>query len=678
MKISMISEHASPLAALGGVDAGGQNVHVAALSEALADRGHDVTVFTRRDRARDELPDTVVAGRGVTVVHVSAGPHDYLPKDEFLPHMLELGRGIAAYWAAHPEIVPDIVHSHFWMSGLAARTALEAAGLADVPLVHTFHALGTVKRRHQGAADTSPAERAALEPEVGRTATHIIATCNDEVRELEAMGVDPAGVSVIPCGVDLDLFRCDTDTDTGTDPGIERPAGRQRIVSVGRLVPRKGMDLVIRALPLLAEAGFPDVELHIIGGGGEQSDLDRDPEARRLRGIAEELGVEDRVILRGQVPRERVPAVLRGADLVACTPWYEPFGIVPLEAMACGVPVLAAKVGGLADTVVDGVTGLHVPPRDPAAIADAAAALLGDPARSAEMGAHGVRRARERYAWPVVAEATEDVYRRLLVGGRTSADRRDRSGVLRLPVPDRAGDTGGDLDGESTGRSPVSPVSPVTPMTPLAGDGIDAHLDGVTVALDSLRAQAPVLGRWGRELAARLSAGQRLLTAGNGGSAAEAQHLSSELVGRFQGDRPSFSAIALTTDTSAVTAISNDYGYEEVFARQVTGHARPGDVLLLLSTSGTSPNLLRAAETARELGVQVWGLTGPRPNPLAELCDEVVAVDAESPNVQEAHLMAVHAVCRAFDAEVARRLEGASERPATRSSARPTNRYQEA
>lgn len=600
MKISMISEHASPLAALGGVDAGGQNVHVASLSRALAARGHQITVFTRRDSP--DLSETVVAEPGVTVVHVTAGPVGSLPKDEFLPFMPGFGREVARYWCEHPEAVPDVVHSHFWMSGLAARTALDTAELTGTPLVHTFHALGTVKRRYQGAADTSPVERAWIEPQIGQLATHVIATCHDEVRELKAMGISPTKTSVIPCGVDLEMFT--------PDKLMEPTGGRRRIVCVGRLVPRKGMDLVIRALPLLAQHGFDDVDLHIIGGG-EQGSLEHDPEAARLRQIATDLGVSERVIFRGQVPREEVPSILRSADLVACTPWYEPFGIVPLEAMACGVPVLAAKVGGLADTVVDNATGMHVPPQDPAAIAAAAATVLRDPARIAEMGAHGVRRARRHYAWPVVAKATEAAYQQLLNG------------------------------------------TPPTGSRSMGDDGIATHLDGVATAVDSLRSQSGLLALWGRELAATLGAGGRLFTAGNGGSAAEAQHLSAELVGRFQGERPAYSAMALHTDSSAVTAISNDYGYEHVFARQLEGHARAGDVLLLLSTSGTSPNLLRAAETARKKGLRVWALTGPGPNPLAALCDEVITVDADSPNVQEAHLMAVHGICRAFDAEVA-------------------------
>jgi len=183
---------------------------------------------------------------------------------------------------------------------------------------------------------------------------------------------------------------------------------------------------------------------------------------------------------------------------------------------------------------------------------------------------------------------------------------------------------------------------------------VSSHLDNVAPALAALQQQAGHLAAWGEELAHRLLAGARLLTAGNGGSAAEAQHLSAELVGRFRDERRPFSAIALHTDTSAVTAIGNDYGYELVFARQVTGHARPGDILLLMSTSGNSKNLLLAAEAAERAHARTWALTGRAPNPLTMAVQDYIAIDAPPANVQEAHLIALHAICQCFDAAVAR------------------------
>ncbi|WP_461173730.1 glycosyltransferase [Arthrobacter sp. Z1-9] len=404
MKISMISEHASPLAALGGVDAGGQNVHVAALSEALAKRGHHVTVYTRRDAT--ELPARVRVGRRLEVVHVDAGPACHVPKDELLPYMGELADGVARDWGQRP---PDVVHGHFWMSGVAA---LDAARRADqgyrVPVIQTFHALGTVKRRHQGAEDTSPLERRWLEPGVGRSADRIVATCSDEVFELKAMGITTGKISIAPCGVDLGFF--------SAEGHVAARKRTHRILSVGRLVPRKGVDLVIRALPYLREAGFDDVELLIVGGGGDSGALHADPEVRRLMDLAAELGVTDQVSLQGQVSRGEMPGIFRSADAVVCAPWYEPFGIVPLEAMACGVPVVAAAVGGLRDTVVDHGTGLHVPPRDPEAIASALSLLLANPTLRVELGSAGKKRARTRYSWDRVAAETEKAYQLALAG----------------------------------------------------------------------------------------------------------------------------------------------------------------------------------------------------------------------------------------------------------------------
>jgi D-sedoheptulose 7-phosphate isomerase len=190
-------------------------------------------------------------------------------------------------------------------------------------------------------------------------------------------------------------------------------------------------------------------------------------------------------------------------------------------------------------------------------------------------------------------------------------------------------------------------------MTP---DAIVAsHLGGLRATLDGLAGETRRIERWGTELADRLRRGARLLAAGNGGSAAEAQHLTAELVGRYRGEREPLSAIALHADTSTITALGNDYGYEEVFARQVRAHGRPGDVLVLLSTSGRSPNLVAAAEAARALGVTVWALTGPGPNPLADAATEALCLPGQTPSVQEAHLVTVHLLCEMVDRRLAQR-----------------------
>ncbi|GAB3618062.1 glycosyltransferase family 1 protein [Okibacterium endophyticum] len=417
MRIAMVSEHASPLATIGGVDAGGQNVHVAALSKELAARGHDVTVYTRRDDA--SLDERVPFAPGVEVVHIDAGPAEQVPKDELLPFMPSLADGLVADWE---RTRPDIVHSHFWMSGVAALDAAHRSA-GRPPVVHTFHALGVVKRRHQGAEDTSPAEREWLEPWVGRNADGVIATCSDEAFELKTLGVPPGGISVVPCGVDLGTF---------TPGGPAEEKGRPfRIVTVGRLVKRKGMGLAIEAVARLAGEGRHDVELVVVGGAGGADRLSDDPEAQRLRALARERGVADRVSLRGQVAPEDMPAVLRSADAVVCTPWYEPFGIVPLEAMACGTPVIASSVGGLIDTVVDGVTGVHVPPRDPEAVASALGSLLDDPERRRAFARAGRERMESRFSWSQVAAETDRAYRKSIARAAQSVPEQTAKGVSR-------------------------------------------------------------------------------------------------------------------------------------------------------------------------------------------------------------------------------------------------------
>jgi len=607
MRIAMVSEHASPLAALGGVDAGGQNVHVAALADELARRGHEVAVYTRRDDAT--LPDRVELASGASVVHVEAGPRRELPKDELLPHMSRFARELRAAWE---EERPDVVHAHFWMSGVAS---LEAASALSLPVVQTFHALGVVKRRHQGAADTSPAERFEAEESLARRADQIIATSSDEVFELLRMGADLRRLSVVPCGVDLEHFRPD-------GPREPRPAGRARIVVVSRLVPRKGVGNVISAL-----AELPDAEL-VVAGGPERARLDADPEARRLAALAEELGLAGRVDLRGRVERNDLPALLRSADAAVSLPWYEPFGIVPLEAMACGVPVVASAVGGLLDTVVDGITGVHVPPRSPERLAEALRSLLADPELRARLGRAGAERARARYGWGDIADATLEAYGALVRRRRATAS----AAANGYPRPAAAV-----ANGRPARREPAG----------------EEHVLATMRALDDLRREADRIQGWGRRLARVLVGGGRLLVAGNGGSAAQAQHLTAELVGRYRTERAPLSALALHADTSSLTAIANDYGGDEAFARQVRAHGRPGDVLLVLSTSGSSRNVLAAEEAALDGGLTVWALTGRGPNPAADLANDAVVVSADSAaTVQEVHMTAIHLLCAAVDAEV--------------------------
>jgi glycosyltransferase involved in cell wall biosynthesis len=216
------------------------------------------------------------------------------------------------------------------------------------------------------------------------------------------MGASSRKVSVVPCGVDLETFR----PDGPAEP--RRPDRRHRLVVISRLVERKGI-----ADALVALRQLPDVEL-VIAGGPERDQLEKDPEASRLMRIAAEAGVKDRVDFRGGLARADVPPLMRSADVVVSVPWYEPFGIVPVEAMACGVPVVGAAVGGLIDTIVDGKTGFHVPPRDPERLASTLRALLDDDSLRRRLGQAGAQRAAENYGHDQVAAATLACYRRAI------------------------------------------------------------------------------------------------------------------------------------------------------------------------------------------------------------------------------------------------------------------------
>ena len=390
---------------------------------------------------------------------------------------------------------------------------------------------------------------------------------------------------------------------------------------MGRLVPRKGVDLVIRALPLLREAGFDDVELLIVGGGGGAAALDADPEVRRLLGPGQGTGRGGPGDPAGAgAARSDMPGILRSADAVVCTPWYEPFGIVPLEAMACGVPVVAAAVGGLTDTVVDRDRPACAAPgsgrhrRGPGRTAGQSGAPL---ANWAGRPASRVARATRGTGWPPKRRRPTGWRWRTVPRPGGWSQWKEQRCDCRMAAP-RAG--------PPPTAAPAALPGAAGPRTGPVPGGSTSRIPSAL----SRRTWTTCCRRWNRCAARRTGwppgvwswragccAGQRLLAAGNGGSAAEAQHLTAELVGRFDGERVPFSAISLHAETSAVTAIANDYGFEELFARQVRAHGRSGDVLMLLSTSGKSPNLLRAAEAAARLNITTWALTGPAPNPLA-------------------------------------------------------------
>ena len=403
LRIALISEHASPLGPAGGVDAGGQNVYVDHVACSLAADGHQVDVLTRRDDP--QLPAVVELQSGARVVHLDAGPAHSIPKEQLLQHMgafTEAARGLLARSAPY-----DVLHANFFMSGWAALALRQRF---QVPLVTTFHALGLVRRQHQGDADCFPPQRIDIERELAQESDRVIAACPQDKHDLLCLyQADPSRISTVPCGVDVNALRPGDRAQARQRLGL--PADAFVVLQLGRLVPRKGIDNVIHAVALLCRAR-PDVPvlLQVVGGETREPDAAQTPEIGRLRALAQSLGIAEQVQFTGQRRRDELRDHYLAADVFVTTPWYEPFGITPLEAMACGRPVVASAVGGLRHTVIDGNTGFLVPPRDPKALAARLMDLQANPALAAAMGRAGVRRVRSGFTWNHVAQRLLRVY----------------------------------------------------------------------------------------------------------------------------------------------------------------------------------------------------------------------------------------------------------------------------
>ena len=413
-RVAMISEHANPVGALGGTDGGGQNVYVEQVSRGVAHLGFGVDVYTRADNPHALAPRQI--DDDVWVLPVPAGPLAPIPKDaiwpylpEFLTNMLRLARG-------RPSC--DLIHSNFWMSGWLGA---ELKSRWQIPLVHIFHALGVVKRQHQGAADTSPAERFAVECAVLRAADLVIAQCPSEIEELaEWYAADIRRIRVVPSGVDVTRFYPVPREQTRPSLGI--PLDQLVAVYVGRLVPRKGVENAIRAIPFLDPTVAERFQLLVVGGETAEVDLEREPEIRRLRKVADTFGIRDRVHFVGHHATDLLRNYYSAADVFVSTPWYEPYGLTPLEAMACGTPVICSAVGGMQFTVADGSTGFLVTPEMPDELARRLNQILLDPNLQQTFSANARRRIQHSFTWPTVARRTADLYKDVLNGRTQSSE----------------------------------------------------------------------------------------------------------------------------------------------------------------------------------------------------------------------------------------------------------------
>ncbi|MFL5714732.1 MAG: glycosyltransferase [Chloroflexota bacterium] len=604
-RIAMISEHASPLATLGGVDAGGQNVYVAQVARRLAALGDRVDVFTRRDDP--DLPPVVDLAPGVRVIHVPAGPPEPVAKEDLLPLMEEFTAWMTARLRRSSY---DVIHANFFYSGLVAADLKASLGL---PFVVTFHALGRVRRQFQGDTDRFADERFAIEERIVAEADRILAECpQDEEDLIRLYNADHERIAMIPCGYDPGEFspmsRPLARMDLGLDP--TEPI----LLQLGRMVPRKGVDNVIRALARLEADHGMRARLLVVGGASREPDPEATPELARLAAIAEAEGVRDQVTFVGRRDRGELRTYYNAADIFVSTPWYEPFGITPLEAMACGIPVVGSRVGGIKFSVRDGETGYLVPPDDPGALAERIAHLYHNPKLLAVLGQQAHRRVQDLFTWERVANGISAIYEEVFMEGRLA---RHQVGE-RLATIDRRFEEAIETLAQTRRRA--------------RGDLIEAA-DEMT----------KVFAREGK-----------VLIAGNGGSAATAQHWAAEFVGQFlQHGRPGLPAIALGTDPSVMTAWANDAAFEDVFARQVQALARPGDLLIGLSTSGRSRNLVAAFEQARASGVTTLALLGGDGGELKGLADHLVLVPSRiTQHIQEAHDVMLHILCELVESRL--------------------------
>jgi glycosyltransferase involved in cell wall biosynthesis len=401
------------LAVLGGVDAGGQNVYVAELAKYLSKIDYDVDVFTRwEDRSMDQVIHWM---DNVRVIHLKAGPVKYIPKEELLQYMPEFRKNMMQFMEQE-DIIYDLIHANFFMSALVA---MELKEIMDIPYVVTYHALGKVRRIHQKEADKFPIERLDIEEETAARADKIIAECPQDKEDLHNLyKVNASKLAIVPCGFCPSEFypinQAFARNYLNLDPD------ERIILQLGRMVPRKGVDNVIEALSLLQPAA-QKLRLLVVGGESDTPDPVACPEIGRLQKIAEDSGVASSVTFVGRRDRNLLKYFYSASDIFITTPWYEPFGITPLESMACGTPVIGANVGGIKYSVKNGETGYLVPPRDPKALAEKINHLLSNEMLLKKMQVNCLKRVHKLFTWKKIAESVAGVYEAVLKENQSEA-----------------------------------------------------------------------------------------------------------------------------------------------------------------------------------------------------------------------------------------------------------------
>jgi len=407
----MLSMHTSPLAALGGKETGGMNVYVRELCRNLGQRGWQVDVFTRRQS--EETPYIQIEPDGhYRVIHVSAGPAASADRRQLFQYLPEFVAGVRQF-VAQENIAYDLIHSHYWLSGWAAR---ELQHEWRTPVVHMFHTLGRMKDLVAQNNDQHEADnRAQVEQEIMAFADRIVAaTPLDRQQMLDLYQLDEAKVCVIPCGVNLDLFQPMDRQLAREKAGV--PDQRRLVLFVGRLDPVKGLNVLLEAMCELTRRLKPcraqDLSLAVIGGDRESHLEAMMTDSKCLQEIREELGLADLIVFVGSRSQEVLPYYYSASEVCVMPSLDESFGMVALEAMACGTPVIASRVGGLTFTVRDGETGYLVPEKDPKALADKLELLLTNDCLRRRLG-HRATEVAAGFSWSVVADDIEALYAEL-------------------------------------------------------------------------------------------------------------------------------------------------------------------------------------------------------------------------------------------------------------------------
>jgi D-inositol-3-phosphate glycosyltransferase len=407
MRIAMLSYHTCPLATLGGKDTGGMNVYVRELTRYLGRLGVHVDVFTR---SQDEHVPHVLhdLGYGNRVVHVPAGPEVPLPKDELANHLPQFVQGILDF-ARTKNLHYDLIHSHYWMSGVAAQELKAAWG---VPVIHMFHTLGLMKQRVARQPGEAEGEyRLQGERAVLRLADRIVAATPAELAQLQWLyEAEPRKIAVIPPGVDVSHFYPIPQDEAKEVIGV--PPCEDMLLFVGRIEPLKGLDTLIQAIGQM-QTQKVYVCLTVIGGDPDNSPEAQSAEMARVQTLRQEAGLSELITFLGKRSQDTLPYYYSAADVVVVPSYYESFGMVALEAMACGTPVVASQVGGLAFLVQDGVTGFTVPVDEPEALAEKLAALVSDTQLRHKLGQQALAVA-QQYAWENIAARILALYGQVL------------------------------------------------------------------------------------------------------------------------------------------------------------------------------------------------------------------------------------------------------------------------